>query len=83
MTTHATGWRDAPSGELEDWIADLAGGETSLRRLRKRQEALLEESGEAIVRWGRPAADHPGTARPDTARPGADADVVDPVRRIA
>jgi hypothetical protein len=39
MTMQPTG-----AGDLEDWITDLAGGETSLRRLRKRQEALRLEA---------------------------------------
>ena len=43
-------WRradDVPAEPaLEGWISDLAGGDTSVRRLRKRLEATQDESGE-------------------------------------
>lgn len=32
---------------LEGWISDLAGGETSVRRLRKRLEAMHDEPEQA------------------------------------
>ena len=59
-------WRrtdDVPAEPaLEGWISDLAGGETSVRRLRKRLEATQDESGEvpSVVPDDRPspATDH-------------------------
>lgn len=45
-------WRrteDSPAeAGLEGWISDLAGGETSVRRLRKRIEATRDEPDEAV-----------------------------------
>ena len=34
-------------GELEGWITDLAGGETTVRKLRKRLHAEREPAGDA------------------------------------
>jgi hypothetical protein len=93
MTMEPTG-----AGDLEDWITDLAGGETSLRRLRKRQEALrleemrLEEMRLEEVRLEEIRAESGGPillrSRPapgdaDAGSAESDPGALDPVRRIA
>jgi hypothetical protein len=59
-TDDAPAEADAEAG-LEGWISDLAGGETSVRRLRKRLEASQGGSDEAADVRGDdpfPAPDH-------------------------
>jgi hypothetical protein len=50
-----------PEAGLEGWISDLAGGETSVRRLRKRLEATRGEPEKVVPAPGRvpsPTPDH-------------------------
>ena len=45
-------------GELESWIADLAGGETSVRRLRQRLDAMGEFTDGGCAVCERAERDH-------------------------
>jgi hypothetical protein len=48
----------ADGGELESWIADLAGGETSVRRLRQRLDALGDATDGGCAVCERAERDH-------------------------